>query len=284
MPETQAEKTAAWRARVKAQGGTDKELRERGRDWKTVAPPNGLDYTNRVDIETMPQEPVRSTLHRMADVLQGRQPRPPSIGEAFDGATLVLPDASPLWPVNPVPSGEAPRRPVERTRRGRPPGAEDLTPLFATGLVLLTTFVVGEWAAPTADEANAIAVPLSNILARRIDLAAKLGRDASDTIALVVALMAYAYRVIPLTTERVREGLERRQEERVSRAGRGAAEFADGSGTHGMAAGKGNGEGAGGGSPYDPFDALAKARATGLSVLDRGAGVVPVGSATMDDR
>jgi hypothetical protein len=158
-----------------------------------------------------PQEQPRTTLRRMADVLRGRHPEDPepTVGDAFDGhATLAFDDTPPVWPRNPVPTGEPSRRQGTRAPRGRPAGAEDLTPLFATGLVLLTTFTVGEWASPTVDEANAIAVPLSNIMARRIDIAAKLGKDASDTIALAVALMAYSYRVVPLATERVRSSLD----------------------------------------------------------------------------
>jgi hypothetical protein len=234
-------------------------------------------------VEQTPQEQPRTTLRRMADVLRGHkadaEPEP-TVGDAFDGhATLAFDDAPPVWPRNPVPTGEPSRRSGTRAPRGRPAGAEDLTPLFATGLVLLTTFAVGEWASPTADEANAIAVPLSNIMARRIDLAAKLGRDASDTIALVVALMAYSYRVVPVAAERVRYSLDERRAHRVSRSGTDrATEPANGQGADGVAYGSGNGQDPNAGPTYDPFDAVTKARSLGLGVLDRGFGSPTNGS------
>lgn len=219
------------------------------------------------------QEAPRNTVRRMADVIRGKHSEPTPTA-AFDQATLVdgMVDelGAPIWPKNPVPTGE----PVARTRQprmraGRPPGAEDLTPLFATGLVLLTTFAIGEWAAPTAEEAGAIGVPLANIMARRIDIAAKLGKDASDTIALAVALMAYSYRIVPLATERVRSSLEQRKNDRVSRAGLGVSEQPTyGATPHGMATGEGNGTGPSHGPTFDPLAAIASARAAGLRVFD----------------
>jgi len=221
----------------------------------------------------------------MADVLRGRHPDPVPVGDAFDSATLAAEDTPPAWPRNPVPvGGEAPRR-APRAGRGRPPGADDLTPLFATGLVLVTTFAVGAWAAPTADEASAFATPLANILARRIDVAAKLGRDASDTIALAVAVMAYAYRVVPLATERVRDSLEQQRQQRTSRAGlERPAEAANGAGAHGVAARSGNGHGPDNGPTFDPFDALAKARAAGLGVFGGVPDTSASGYPTVGDR
>jgi hypothetical protein len=212
----------------------------------------------------------------MADVIRGKHTEPTPTA-AFDQATLVdgMVDelGAPIWPKNPVPTGE----PVARTRQprmraGRPPGAEDLTPLFATGLVLLTTFAIGEWAAPTAEEAGAIGVPLANIMARRIDIAAKLGKDASDTIALAVALMAYSYRIVPLATERVRSSLEQRKNDRVSRAGLGGTDVAGqppySATPRSVVAGEGNGTGPGNGPAFDPLTAIAKVRASGLSIFD----------------
>jgi hypothetical protein len=261
--------TAEYKARVKLQGGlSDKAYAEK------IARSAELEPGPPLTLVDAPGEPVRSTLHRMADVLRGRQPEP-TVSRAFDGATLAfdqpLDDGTPpLWPRNPIPAGEPTRRPGLRTTKGRPAGAEDLTPLFATGLVLLTTFAIGDWAAPTADEAGAIAVPLANILARRIDIAAKLGRDASDTIALAVAIMAYSYRVVPLVNERVRSSLEQRNADRVSRAGTGrddAAEFAYSAGPDSMAAGPSNGQGPQGYPAYSPLDAIAKARNAGLNLF-----------------
>jgi hypothetical protein len=225
-----------------------------------------------------PQEDTGSVLHRMADVLRGKHPEPTATA-AFDGAVLDLgEEAPPVWPRNPVPAGDEPRRGrTPRTLRGRPPGAEDLTPLFATGLVLLTTFAVGGWAAPTDAEAAAISVPLANIMARRIDIAAKLGRDASDTIALAVAVLAYSVRVVPLATERVRGSLDQRQRDRVLRDGtRQPAEPADDQGPHGVAARQGNGADTSFGATHDPLNAIAKARAVGLHIFD-GVPSVPTG-------
>jgi hypothetical protein len=266
--------TPEYKARVKLQGGlSDKAYAAKLAMSRDLAEP-GPHPAPELTLVDAPQEPVRSTLHRMVDVLRGRQPEPVSVGGAFDGATLTfdqpIDEGQPLWPRNPVPAGEPTRRPGPTRRGGRPPGSEDLTPLFATGLVLLTTFALGEWAAPTADEASAIAVPFSNILARRIDIAAKLGRDASDTIALAVAIMAYSYRVVPLANERVRSSLERRNAERVSRAGPGrddTAEFALSTSPDGMATGTGNGQGPQGYPAYSPLDAIAKARNAGLNLF-----------------
>jgi len=250
---------------------------------QTVAPPPVAP----LQLVEPPQEPVRSTLHRMADVLRGKQPPEPTVASSFDGVMLDLGDNSPpVWPRNPVPvGGDGSARARPRAPRGRPSGAEDLTPLFATGLVLLTTFAIGGWAAPTADEANAIAVPLANIVARRIDLAAKLGRDASDTIALVVALLAYSFRVVPLATERVRGSLEQRQRERVSRDGVGRpAEPSHGEGPYGMASGQGNGQDTAYGTAADPFNALAKARSFGLGIFDGGTHLPSGDGPTVADR
>jgi hypothetical protein len=225
------------------------------------------------------QEAPRATLRRMADVMRGRPPAAETTAaSAFDSATLDLGEAGPpAWPRNPVPVGadSPPRgRATPRTLRGRPPGAEDLTPLFATGVVLLTTFAVGGWAAPTDAEASAFAVPLANIMARRIDLAAKLGRDASDTIALAVATLAYGIRVVPLASERVRDSLEQRELQRASRAGtERPSEPAYGQGEGGVASRQGNGADPGHGPSFDPFDAIAKARASGLRVFDGVSGL-----------
>jgi hypothetical protein len=213
-----------------------------------------------------PGEPVRATLRRMADVLVGHKPEP-SVGDAFDGVVQLPSEEAPLWPRNPVPSGE-PQRRLHRTERGRPAGAADLTPLFATGLVLLLGWTLGEPYAPTQAEADAIAVPLSNVLARRIDLAAKMGRDASDVIALAVAVMAYLYRVGPLAAERVRSSLDdRRQRERAYPAGPSPSDYDDGAGR--VALGASNGAGTELGSTYHPLDAVAKATSLGRDILSR---------------
>lgn len=221
--------------------------------------------------------PVPGTIRRMADVLVGKVAPKPDISAAFDRgagvANLVLEDA-PIWPKNPVPpSGGPGRKKTTSGVRQRPAGAEDLEGLFATGFILLTVFVIGEWASPTAEESTAIARPLANILARRIDLAARLGRDASDTIALAIALLSYLARVGPIAAERVREQVAARgKRERVVREPRPSGGHPDGGGTGGVAVGEDNGQSAYDGTALDPFHAIAQARNVGLGVLDRDLG------------
>jgi hypothetical protein len=224
--------------------------------------------------------PAGATLRRMVDVIKGKSapppPTEPDVSAAFGrGAQLVFEGepAQPIFPKNPVPSGSRKAKPAPYRTTSRPPGAEDLQGLFATGLILLLVFAVGEWATPTAEEASAIAAPMANILARRIDLAAKLGRDASDTIALTVAILAYLARVGPIAAERVREGIDnRRRRERVVRGDGAPIRPDDSEGTGGMAAGYPNEPSANGGPAYRPFDALAQARSNGLGILDRDLG------------
>lgn len=235
-----------------------------------------------------PQEGPRTTLRRMKDVLLGRATEPvvPSASAAFDGAVLdfggPLPgDEAPVWPRNPVPSGSEPTR-RQGGSRARARGADDLTPLFAGGLVILITFTIGEWAAPTKEEADAIAQPLSNILARRIDLAAKLGKDASDTIALAVALMAYTVRIVPLATERVRINLDERRAHRVRSDGTASA--SNGGASLGMASGPADEQGTGGYPSYNPRDAIAQARANGHKLFNGDDAVVGIDRSALGDR
>jgi hypothetical protein len=236
------------------------------------------------------QEPVKPTVRRMADTILGRKP---DVMAAFDkgaGAQLVLEDIPPVWPKNPVPpsGGASRRKPAATPTRQRPPGAEDLEGLFATGLILLLTFAVGDWASPTADEATAIARPMANIMARRIDLAARLGKDASDTIALAIAVLSYLARVGPVAAERMRHGFEERrqraEQSRVTRPGQPADRPDDGGGADSMAAGPDNGSGTFSGSPIDPFHALATARNLGLGGASGGAGNAPFGNPPVADR
>ena len=226
------------------------------------------------------QQPTGTTVRRMVDILRGRPAESVADGAAtlaFDGV-----ESPPAWPRNPVPVGEPVRRgrPPGSGSRSRPPGAEDIAPLFATGLMLLTAFVVGKWASPTKEEADAIAAPLSNILARRIDIAAKLGRDANDSIALSVALMAYLYRVGPIAAERVRTYAESRR-----RGGpRQPAGPPDDTAAYGMASGSTNGSGPNSGPTFDPLAAVARARTTGLGSLDRDFGYAPDTGPAVGDR
>lgn len=226
-------------------------------------------------------EPVNKTLHRMADVLRGKDAPPPErpkvdISSAFDRganhADLSL-DVEPVHSArNPTGRGQkASNKGATYRSAGRPPGSEDLQGLFATGLILLLVFAVGDWATPTADEATAISAPLANIVARRIDLAAKLGKDASDTIALAVAILSYLARVGPVAAERVRENLDnRRRRERVVAPNR--PEYS--AGESGVASWQDDGQSVSAsiGETYNPFDAIAKASRNGRGVLDRDLG------------
>jgi hypothetical protein len=233
-------------------------------------------------VDSPGEAPVKATLHRMVDVLKsGKKPPERPVADvtgAFDrgfkGAELNLGDEDPqLWRKNPVTVGtkRGPYKPKGAGGSGRPAGAEDLQGLFATGIILILAFAVGEWATPTADEATAIAHPLSNILARRIDLAAKLGKDASDTIALAVACLSYLARVGPIAAERVRENVDkRRRRERVVREPSNGP--TDGGGEGSVDAWEADRQGPDGGQTYRPFDALAKAQRNGLGVLDRDLG------------
>lgn len=95
--------------------------------------------------------------------------------------------------------------PPKSSSNSKPPMSDELTGLFATGFIVLVSFTLGDDFLPTEHEATAIARPLANIMARRIDLAAKLGRDANDTIALAIALMSYGVRVGPIAAGKTRE-------------------------------------------------------------------------------
>jgi len=209
----------------------------------------------------------------------------PSIRSAFDrGANLVMPEPEP--PI--VPS--AATRPPRPTRRdtprsgGRPAGADELTGLFATGFITLVTFAIGEWALPTAEEANELARPLANILARRIDIAARLGRDANDTIAFAIAVMAYLVRVGPIGAERFREwNSEREAQSRRDRVDRATERSNYPSRESSLDDGSSAGTGSDDNSAYRPFDALAKARRIGLDSLDRDFGYAPTDAPTVGD-
>ena len=240
--------------------------------------------------------PVAETVSRMAEaVVTGKVPasKPrskPSAADlmsAFDGAPtarLVMEDEPTLGaPLNPVPSGSRTRKQPAGARSARPAGASDIQPLFATGLLLIATFVLDSEMAPTEPEAQAIAAPLANILARRIDLAAKLGQDASDTVALAVAVMSYGARVAPTAVERARVSYDKYQHrQRVDRAGRPPEPLND-RGADDVGSWAPDGAGTGSGPFAHPADALAKARGVGWGAVIRDLGgssngVDPVGA------
>jgi len=194
-------------------------------------------------------------------------PARPNVAAAFDrGARLTMP---------PIPEGakEPATKPAPaRSRKspgGRPAGSDEFTDLFAAGLITLIAFAAGDEFQPTADEAKDIARPLGNIMARRIDLAKKLGQDANDVIAFSIALMAYGVRVGPIATSRVREAYDDRQRRsRVDNvAGTGRAP--DGGGTNGVFDGADAGPSSIVRPSYSPVDAIAQARNTQFGVIGR---------------
>jgi hypothetical protein len=193
-------------------------------------------------------------------------PSPGSVSNAFDkGARLAQPK-----PVD-EPVDPALKRVKDRVRRsagGRPAGSDEFTDLFAAGLITLIAFVLGPDFQPTAEEAKDLARPLGNILARRIDLAKKLGQDANDVVAFAVALMAYIVRVGPVATDRVRQAYRDRQER--TRVG-GIAEPPNYGGTGGVAAWPDAVASPGPSATYDPFNAIAKVRDHGLRGIERNA-------------
>lgn len=212
---------------------------------------------------------------------ESAEDRAERLSRAFEhGATLRLdapPIDAPSEPVGPeelTPTGRRRRRrgPSTATASKRAVGGAQMGTLFVAGFAILISFTVGEWAVPTEVEANAIAAPLGNILARRIDIASKLGRDADDTIMLAVALMAYTARVGPIAAGRATNAwTERRNATRVDRppepirsANGGRTGVVDDGGNVGQT------------PPYDatrsPLDAYAAASQNGLEYLDRSIG------------
>ena len=196
------------------------------------------------------------------------QPDPGRVASAFDrGARLRQPEA-PDEPVDPALKKGGPAR-IRRNPGGRPAGSDEFTDLFAAGMITLIAFTLGDEYQPTEDEAKDIARPLGNILARRIDLAKKLGQDANDVIAFAVAIMAYSVRVGPIAAERVRESYhDRQQRTRLGRITEPSISRREDSVPPGPDAGP---------SPYDgatrnPRDVVAEARATQFGVLSRDLG------------
>lgn len=205
----------------------------------------------------------------------------PSMGAraAFDqGARLNLPPPPTNHKVDPALKG----RPSKSKKAAAAAGADQLTELFAAGMILLITFTIGEWALPTAEEASDLARPLANILARRVDLAAKLGKDANDTVAFVIAVMAYTVRVGPIAAERARDWNTARQrrgqrERTIPAPGRSADSRGEGI----MADGSNGQPSTRSSAPHHPLDALATARATQRRSLDRDFGYTANGHPAM---
>lgn len=200
-------------------------------------------------------------------------PGPPSISSMFDqGAKLNLhpPKATPVKGDVTTAKPKKDKKTAPERRNERVAGGELFADLFATGLIALVTFSVGDWALPTEEEARDISVPLGNIIARRIDLAAKLGRDANDTVAILVGLMVYMVRVGPLAAERMKVSIaERRARERVVRVPT-AGVRPDGQPSSGMAHGGPAPESSAYGAAHNPLDAITAARTIGRSYAGNG--------------
>lgn len=198
----------------------------------------------------------------------------PSVSDAFD-AGAGIPRA-----VSPPPIRKTPTRGPTR-KGGRPAGAEELQKLFAAGMILLIAFTLGDWAQPTQDEANELAAPLGNILARRIDVAAKLGADSNDVIAFSVAIMAYLVRVGPVAADKAKEALdERNRRARVERV-RPAPQSANTRGAGGMAAGSDAPTGTPTSPAHSAIDAITQARDAAFGQLDRDLGHIADADSTM---
>jgi len=204
----------------------------------------------------------------------------PSIAAAFDrGAKLAMPEV-PSGPLDDSYRAAKERIEAQMGKRGtaatarkttsgpKPAGSDEITKLFATGLVTLITFTLGEWALPTAEEATELSRPLANILSRRIDLAAKLGKDGNDTIAFAIAVMAYMVRVGPIAQEKVKDAWRDRQDR--TRVDRVLPDRSwDTNGESSVDAGSPVGAGTGLGPTRNPLDALAQTRDAQLGGLDR---------------
>jgi hypothetical protein len=207
------------------------------------------------------------------------------LARAFEhGATLRL-DAPPITGDDPtdVPDDGGIAGALPRMRRGRGAprgprtnkravGGAQLGDLFMAGFSIAIGFAVGEWAAPSDAEAKAIAAPLGNILARRIDLASKLGKDTDDVVNLAIALMAYFARIGPIAAGRATDGWKQRNARRdAARVDRPPAPIGatDDRGTSRVDARRDGSPRSPLGAAHSPRDALAAVAANGLGYLDR---------------
>lgn len=215
------------------------------------------------------------------------------LARAFEhGATLRL-DVPPADEVPGEPTGEAPRRRRRRTvgdaassPRRRTVAGGQIGTLFVAGASILIGFTIGEWAAPTTAEADAMAVPLGNILARRIDLASKLGKDTDDVVTLAIAIMAWMARVGPVAAGRARNAYADRTSRRNAARVDGPPQPIrppDDRGTGSLVDGRNDGPRTPLGASHSPLDAVAAVRASGLGYLARDLGTDQDNPAPMVD-
>lgn len=200
------------------------------------------------------------------------------LARAFEGGATLNLNAPPIEGAtgdDTTPDGE----PVKRRRRRRSATGKDtaiggtqLGGLFVAGFTLVIGFTVGDWATPTPDEANAIAKPLGNILARRIDLESKLGKDTDDVVLLAIAMMAYTARIGPIAAGRASSAWEQRNQRRNVTRVDGPPEpliRPDGGRTGGVAVGSHDIPRSPLGATHSPVDAITAASERGLGYLDR---------------
>lgn len=200
----------------------------------------------------------------------------------IDGATGDEPVAEPTVNADGTPKRRRGRKPGS----GRAVGGAQLGDLFMAGFAIAIGFAVGEWAAPTDAESKAIAQPLGNILARRIDLASKLGRDTDDTVNLAIALMAYMARVGPIAAGRGRNAwAERNQRAAAARVDRPPTPVGSPNdrGTGNVVDGRDGVPSAPYGATRNPLDAVAASAQRGLGYLDRNLGSTPRPTPTVAD-
>lgn len=248
------------------------------------------------DFPDRPQPTVVKTVERMArEVILPGEPTADEMEAAWEAAaqTETKPDiagafarGAKLRQPEPLdeevdPTIKAPRSSrLRKNPGGRPAGSDQFTDLFATGMIVLISFSLGDEFLPTEDEAKDLARPIGNMLARRIDLAKTLGQDANDVVAFSIAMMAYMVRVGPIAVDRVRSSYSDRQERirtnRVSGAGLANGEDS-------MAARDDGREPAGRGATRSPLDVIAQTRADQFGVLGRDLGAPSNGRAALAD-
>lgn len=221
------------------------------------------------------------TLFARAEQMDAPNAKGPSVSSAFDQGARLNQPKPPDGPVDPALKMPASRGPRPRSSPGgRPAGSDQFTDLFAAGLITLLSFTLGEDFLPTEDEAKDLSRPLGNILARRIDLATKLGQDANDVVAFAVALMAYLVRVGPIATDKMRESYRDRQERLRTRT---IAEPSYGGGEDSLATRDDASPSTGYGSPRRAIDVVTQARDAQLGVLDRDLGYSANGGSPLAD-
>lgn len=227
-------------------------------------------------LHTIPARPV-DTIERPKPKRRTRKAAAttgPSVDDAFaSGARLDLPAGDAL-PGGDEPKARARRSPaMSGSARSSNPGSDQLTDLFASGMILLISFSLGDEFLPTPDEANALARPVGNMLARRIDLAAKLGEDAGDVVSFAIAVMSYGSRVAPIAANKVGTwNAERARRTRVGRVVPDPRGNANDDAPGSVAAREDVRERPASSAPYDPFAALAQVAGNGRNIVARDLG------------